>query len=107
MRKATLALTQDLRMGNVLDTLLQSLLELVPYESAQILLLESDCRLFVAREAPRPDAAKQAVKYPLTLDVADFTFFQRVLATQSGLVVSDAKQEQEWHSLRGSANCAH
>jgi GAF domain-containing protein len=66
------------------------------------LLLESDSRLFVAREAPRSDAAKQAVKYPLTLDAADFPFFQRVLATQSGLVVSDTKQEQEWHSLRGS-----
>ncbi len=62
LRKATLALTQDLRMDSVLDTLLQSLLELVPYESAQILLLESDSRLFVAREAPHPDAAKQAVK---------------------------------------------
>jgi PAS domain S-box-containing protein len=102
MRKATLALTQDLRMDNVLDTLLQSLLELVPYESAQILLLESDSRLFVAREAPRPDAAKQAVKYPLTLDAADFPVIQRVLATQSGLLVSDTKQEQEWRALRGS-----
>jgi len=46
MRKATLALTQDLRMDNVLDTLLQSLLELVPYESAQILLQESDSGCF-------------------------------------------------------------
>jgi PAS domain S-box-containing protein len=102
MRKATLALTQDLRMDTVLDTLLHSLLELVPYESAQILLLESDSRLFVAREAPRTDAAKQAMKYPLTLDAADLPFFQRVLATQCGLVVSDTKQEHEWHSLRGS-----
>jgi len=102
MRKATLALTQDLRMDNVLDTLLQSLLELVPYESAQILLLESDSRLFVAREAPRPDTAKQAVKYPLTVDAADFPVIQRVLATQSGLVVADTKQEQEWRALRGS-----
>jgi PAS domain S-box-containing protein len=102
MRKATLALTQDLRMDNVLDTLLQSLLELVPYESAQILLLESDSRLFVAREAPRPDAAKQAVKYPLTLDAADFPVIQRVLVSQSGLVVADTKQEQEWRALRGS-----
>jgi PAS domain S-box-containing protein len=102
MRKATLALTQDLRMDNVLDTLLQSLLELVPYESAQILLIESDSRLFVARDAPRPDAAKQAVKYPLTFDAADFPFIQRVLVSQCGLVIPDTKQEQEWRALRGS-----
>jgi len=74
----------------------------LPYESAQILLLESDSRLFVAREAPRPDAPKQAVKYPLTFDAADFPVIQRVLDSQSGLVVSDTKQGQEWHAPRGS-----
>ncbi len=101
LRKATLALTEDLRMDSVLDTLLQSLLELVPYESAQILLLESDSRLFVAREAPRPDAAKQAVKYPSTLNATDFPLLQRVAANQSGLVLSDTKQEEEWRPLKG------
>jgi PAS domain S-box-containing protein len=102
MRKATLALTQDLQMDNVLDTLLQSLLELVPYESAQILLLESDSRLFVAREAPRPEAAKQVVNCPLTLDAADFPVLQRVLVGQNGILLLDTKQEQEWRALRGS-----
>lgn len=102
MRKATLALTQDLRMDSVLDTLLQSLLELVPYDSAQVMLLESGSRLFVAREAPRSDPAKQAVKYPLTLDVTEFPFLQRVVANQSGLVLSDTRQEQEWRPPRGS-----
>ena len=101
MRKATLALTQDLRMDNVLDTLLQSLLELVPYESAQILLLESDSRLFVAREAPRPDVSKQGVKYPLTLDAAEFPVIRRVLGSQSGILLSDTKQEEEWSPLKG------
>jgi len=102
MRKATLALTQDLRMDSVLDTLLQSLLELVPYESAQILLLESDSHLFVAREAPRSDPAKQPVKYPLTLNLTEFPLLQRVVVNQSGLVLSDTRQEQEWRPLKGS-----
>ena len=102
MRKATPALTQDLRMDNVLDTLLQSLLELVPYESAQILLLESDSHLFVAREAPRSESAKQPVKYPLTLNAGEFPLLQRVVVNQSGLVLSDTKQEQEWRPLKGA-----
>jgi len=101
MRKATLALTQDLRMDNVLDTLLQSLLELVPYESAQILLLESDSRLFVAREAPRPDTGKQAVKYPVTLDAREFPVLQRVLRIRDGILLADTSQEQEWRALKG------
>jgi len=102
MRKATLALTQDLRMDNVLDTLLQSLLELVPYESAQILLLESDTRLFVAREAPRSDESKPAFKYPPTLDAVNFPFIQRLLVSQNGILLADTQQEQEWRALEGA-----
>jgi PAS domain S-box-containing protein len=102
MRKATLALTQDLRMDNVLDTLLQSLLELVPYESAQILLLESDTRLFLAREAPRSHESRHAVKYPPTLDALNFPLIQRLLVSQNGIMLTDTKQDQEWRALEGS-----
>lgn len=101
MRKATLALTQDLRMDNVLDTLLQSLLELVPYESAQILLQESDARLFLAREAPRHDPTK-VTKYPLILDATDLPLVQKVLVNQSSILLMDTKQEEEWRSIKGS-----
>jgi PAS domain S-box-containing protein len=106
MRKTTLALTQDLRMDNVLDTLLQSLLELVPFESAQILLLESDTRLFLAREAPRSGEAngerRKAVKYPPTLDAANFPFVKRALAGPEGILLPDTRQEPEWRALEGS-----
>jgi GAF domain-containing protein len=101
MRKATLALTQDLRMDNVLDTLLQSLLELVPYESAQILLLESDSRVFLAREALHPDLANQVATNTLTFNTPDFPLLQRVLMSQSGLLVSDTQREEEWRGLKG------
>lgn len=103
MRKATLALTQNLRMDNVLDTLLQSLLELVPYESAKILLLESDSRLFLAREAPRSEESQQAVKCPTTLDAANFPFIQRLLVTQNGIFLPDTRQEHDWRALDGAS----
>jgi PAS domain S-box-containing protein len=102
LRKATLALTQDLQMDNVLDRLLQSLLELVPYESAQILLVESDSRLFVARDAPRPEVAKQTVRDPRTLDTTDYPLIKRVIASQNDILLKDAMQEQEWHSCKKS-----
>jgi PAS domain S-box-containing protein len=102
MRKATLALTQDLRMDDVLDTLLQSLLTLVPYESAQILLVESDTKLFLAREAPRSNESNQTLKCPLTLDAVSFPFLQRILISQNGIFLPDIRQEREWHALKGS-----
>jgi len=94
LRKATLALTQDLQMDSILDTLLQSLLELVPYESAQVLLLESDSRLLVARNAHAPRVAKQSGRYPRTIDATDYPLFERVLASQSDILISDTLEEQ-------------
>ena len=111
MRKATLALTQDLRMDKVLDTLLQSLLELVPFESAQIFLLESDTRLFLAREAPSSrdltGDRRESAKYPPTLDAANFPFVKRVLAGSDGILLPDTRQEPEWRALeRSSQPCS-
>lgn len=40
-------------MNPVLDTLLESLHPMIPYETAQVLLLETPTRLFLAFEAPR------------------------------------------------------
>jgi PAS domain S-box-containing protein len=104
LRKATLALTQDLRMDYVLDTLLDSLGELVPYAHAHILLREADSRMFMAREAPRDSKKKPTSKYPMTLDADDFPILQRVLATQAGALISDAKREEGWRTLKGHSD---
>lgn len=100
MRKATLALTQDLRMDNVLDTLLQSLRDLVPYESANILLLETDSRLFVAREFPHNDSAVPISKDPVTLESDDYPLIKRVLRNQNSVLVSDTNRDDEWRIFK-------
>jgi GAF domain-containing protein len=69
----------------------------------QVLLVESDARLFVAREAPRADPSNQTVKCPLTLDAASFPFIQRVLVSENGILLSDTKQEDEWQARKGSS----
>jgi PAS domain S-box-containing protein len=99
--KATLALTADLRMDFVLDTLLQSLLELVPGECARVLLLEGDSRLLVAREKLRHEVPKKGPEYPLTLDAADSPFLLRILTTQNTVLLADTKNEKEWPSFKG------
>jgi PAS domain S-box-containing protein len=97
LRIATLALTEDLHMDSILDTLLQSLLGLVPYESAQILLLESDSRLFVARNAYSPEVAQQCRTYPRTLNATDYPLLERVIASQSDILIRDTLEEQPGH----------
>jgi len=101
MRKATLALTQDLRMDYVLDTLLESLRDLVPYESANILLVETDSRLFLAREYPLDHPARSVSKYPAVFDASDYPIIKRILRSHNSVLVSDTSRDDEWRIFEG------
>jgi PAS domain S-box-containing protein len=100
MHKATLALTQNLRMDTVLDTLLQCVLEIIPYDSASVILTETDGRLFVARESP-PAAAGRPV---VTLEASQNAFLERVLLLKKNVHLSDVREESDWRETRALAN---
>ena len=97
LRKATLGLTQDLHMDCVLDTLLQSLVEIVPYECAAVFLVEADTRLFLAREKLCHELAREVAQYPVTLDAAEIPLMRGVLADQSSILLSDTREEKDWN----------
>jgi PAS domain S-box-containing protein len=100
-RKTSLALTQDLSMDYVLDTLLRSLLELLPCESALVLLVEADTRLFVAREVQNPEPGHRIPKFPATLDAKDSTFLMHVLAARNSLLIPNTAEETDWAAFKG------
>jgi len=100
-RKTTLALTQNLSMDYVLDTLLQSLLKLVPCESARILLVEADTRLFLAREVQGYETNRRIPKSPATFDAKDSEFLMHVLAGRSSLHIPNTAVEAGWAAFKG------
>ncbi len=100
-RKTTLALTQNLSMDYVLDTLLQALLKLVPCESARILLVEADTRLFLAREMQGHEAKRRVPISPSTFDAKDSEFLLHVLAGRNSLLIANTSLEKEWSSFKG------
>ncbi|MHB8500925.1 MAG: PAS domain S-box protein [Candidatus Acidiferrales bacterium] len=100
-RITTLALTQNLSMDYVLDTLLQSLLKLVPCESARILLVEADTRLFLAREVQGGETTRRIPKSPATFDAKDSEFLMRILAGRNSLLIPNTALEAEWVAFKG------
>jgi PAS domain S-box-containing protein len=100
-RKTSLALTQNLSMDYVLDTLLQCLLELVPCGSAQVLLVESETRLFLAREVQNSQPSRRIPKFPSTLDAKDSEFLMHVLTTRNSLLIPNTAVEIGWAAFRG------
>ena len=96
LRKATLALTQDLRMNSVLDTLLQTLHRLVPYEAAQVLLLETETKLFLAREVVWQNGTGPFRGCPDTLDTFEHPVIKQALENREAILISDTVEEGGW-----------
>src|SRR5258708_7691918 len=96
LRKSTLALSQNLAMDSVLDTLLQCIYELIPFDKATVLFAEDGAELMVAREAPRV-APK---RIGLTLKPSDNVFLQRVLFEKKGILLQDVAKQSEWQAVQ-------
>jgi PAS domain S-box-containing protein len=86
LRRSTLTLTQNLSMDRVLDTLLASLSEVVPYDSASVILTEGDS-LSVARTS---------AKTVQMLEGQRNTFLERVLVAKKSIFISDTAHEADW-----------
>jgi PAS domain S-box-containing protein len=102
--KTTLALTQNLRMDCVLDTLLESLLKLIPCQSARVLLVEADTHLFLEREIYGSEGSRRRQKCPDTFDATDSPFLMKVLVTKSSLLIPDTSKEPDWSRFKGHAH---
>jgi len=100
-RRTTLALTQNLSMDYVLDTLLESLLNLIPCDSARVLLLEAEALFFTAREMQKCGTNRRPTKYPPTFDATHNRFLMQVLTTKNAVLFSDTSGEADWHSFAG------
>ncbi len=92
LRKATLALSQNLAMDSVLDTLLQCIGELVPFDTASVLFIDDPQHMFVAREAPRTQPRNTVC----VLRASDNRFLQTILFEHRPVLLPDTTKEPEW-----------
>ena len=96
LRRATLALSQNLAMDSVLDTLLQCISQLIPFDKATVLFVEDGAELVVAREAPL-GAPK---RIGLTLRASQNIFLQRILFEKKAMLLLDVCKQSEWREIQ-------
>jgi PAS domain S-box-containing protein len=92
LRKSTLALSQNLAMDCVLDTLLQCIGDLIPFDKATVLFVEDATHLMVARETTRSDPNRAG----LVLSASENAFLQRILFEHKAVLLSDTANELDW-----------
>jgi PAS domain S-box-containing protein len=95
LRKSTLALSQNLAMDSVLDTLLQCISELIPFDVATVLFVEDGSNLMVAREAPRVALRRVG----LSFNASEIVFLEKILFEQKAMILRDVTQEKEWRDV--------
>jgi len=96
LRKATLALSQNLPMDAALDTLLQYISELIPFDRAAVFFLEDGPNLMIARETPCLHPMK---RIGLIVKVSDNLFLQKILIEKQSLLVSDVASDAQWAAM--------
>lgn len=101
LRKATLALTEDLHMDCVLDALLRSLAELVPYTCARVLVPEGGPHWLALGEKSSPEPAKKSPRSALTFVADESPFFQRIWSERKRVLVPDTRNEKGWETFQG------
>ncbi len=99
LRAANLALVQTLDLPAVLETLLDYLQRLVPYDSASVMLLE-DGGLLVRATRGYERYGVAAVARELSFDPATHAHLRRILEEREGAILADVRDEPDWdHSV--------
>jgi PAS domain S-box-containing protein len=92
LRKSTLAISYNLAMDSVLDSLLECISELVPFDRAAVMFLEVGSELMVAREAPQ--STRELIG--LTLPLSECALLSRIVSEQQPVFRSDVSSECAW-----------
>src|SRR6267154_1582011 len=101
LRKATLALTEDLHMDCVLDALLRSLAELVLYTCARVLVPEGGPHWLALGGKSCPESAKKSPRCPLTFVADESPFFQRIWSERRRVLIPDTGKQEGWQTFTG------
>ena len=101
LRKATLALTEDLHMDCVLDALLRSLADLVPYSCARVLVPEGGPHWLALGEKSFLEPTKKSPRGPLTFVADESAFFQRIWSERRRILIADTGKQEGWQTFTG------
>jgi PAS domain S-box-containing protein len=103
MRDANLALTQDLSLERILETLLDYLRKLVPFDSASVMLVEGDsCFVTSAIKGYEDFLDDISLAKGNSYSPKTNALLRQICETKQSLLVSDTKDEPRWQSIPGS-----
>jgi len=101
LRDANIALTQNLSLERVLETLLDFLARLVPYDSANVMLANEESQFVVSALRRYEGFQDVETTRAIAFDNSN-PLLQRICATKQSVVVPDTVNEPDWQLVHGA-----
>lgn len=104
LRDADIALTEGLSLKGVVENLLDFLSQLVPYDSANVMLRTKDSQFIVS--ALRSYEVFQDVETArfIAFDARSNPLLQRICSTKQSVIVADTHREPGWQWVNGAGH---
>jgi PAS domain S-box-containing protein len=102
LRDANIALTENLSLERVLETLLDYLTKLVPYDSANVMLRKGDSQFVVSALRHYEGFQDVETTRAIAFDGNANPLLRRICLTKQSLVVPDTTVEPEWQLVSGA-----
>ena len=103
LRDANIALTENLSLEKVLQTLLEFLIKLVPYDSANVMLRNGDSQFVVSALRSYEEFQRESPRF-IAFDANTNPILQRLCATKQSVVVPDTHREPGWQWVNGAGH---
>ena len=102
LRDANIALTQDLSLERVLETLLDYLSRLVPYDTANVMLRNGESHFVVSALRRYEVFQNVAHTRAIVFDGNANSLLKRICETKQSVVVPDTRREPGWQWMPGA-----
>jgi diguanylate cyclase (GGDEF)-like protein len=104
LRAATLDLTRTLDLGVLLDKLLEHLARLVPYDTANIMLLEDGSRLAVRAIRGYETWGDASATRDSVFDVRSHPIFGALLGARRSILIRETRGHPGWQRHKGASH---
>ena len=104
LREANIALTENLSLERVLETLLDYLARLIPYDSANVMLRKGDSQ-FVVSAFRRYEGYQggEAARF-IAFDAKTNPILQRLCLSKESVIVADTHSQSGWQWVNGAGH---
>ena len=102
LRDANIALTENLSLDRILETLLDYLTKLVPYDSANVMLRQGESQFVVSALRRYEGFQDVETTRAIAFDGNTNPLLRRICLTKQSVVVPDTNNEPEWQLVTGA-----